>query len=344
MTDDHSHLPVIVSLEIHAGPEQQEIMVEIMKNTWRDMLILTGREELPCLGDLLDKILVKVKHSASSKKGPSPQSSSSEVRPTSSASESDDQSSSEKLDARKKKKKKSTIIDTLGALGVYMRGYHFKSLVAPEALIPTHVFSLSERKLLEIHQSDGPTLFSHNRNFMMRAFPSGTRISSSNLDPSLFWRKGVQMVALNWQKWDEGMMLNEGMFASSGGWILKPVGYREDGMSKKQLGFESQVNAAPRKTMDLKVVMYAAQDIPLPAGYVRPEKFHPYVKCEVHVEKPEERSGEPIEGGGRSREGQYKTRSKTSKGSEPDFGGEVMDFIGIPDVVEELSFVRSVTP
>ena len=342
MTNYCSHLPVIISLEIHAGSEQQEVMVEIMKDTWKNMLILSAREEsleLPCPGDLLDRILVKVKNTASSKETSSP-STITNARSTTSASESDDQSSGEKSDARKKKK--SAIISTLGALGVYMRGYHFKSLGAPEALIPTHVFSLSEKKLLELHQSNGLTLFSHNRNFMMRAFPSGTRISSSNLDPSLFWRKGVQMVALNWQKWDEGMMLSEGMFAGSGGWILKPVGYRGDRVSEKKPGYESQANAMPRKILDLKVVLYAAQEIPLPTSDMKPERFHPYVKCELHVERPEERSGEPIEGGGRSREGQYKRRSKTSKGSEPDFGGEAMVFLGIPDVVEELSFVRSV--
>ena len=338
LADGYSRLPVIVSLEIHAGSEQQEIMVEIMKDSWKDMLVLTGREELPCPGDLLDKILVKVKHSASQKEGSLPSSASSRFRSGSSVSESDDQSSSEKKDTRKRKN--NAVIDTLSALGVFMRGYHFKSLGAPEALIPTHVFSLSEKKLLEVHQNDGPRLFSHNRNFMMRVFPSGTRISSSNLDPSLFWRKGVQMVALNWQKWDEGMMLSEGMFADSGGWILKPVGYRGDGAGNKQLGYESQVYATPRKMLDLKVVIYAAQDIPLPIGDVKSEKFHPYVKCELHVEKLEERSGELIEGGGRSREGQYKRRSKTSKGNKPDFGGEVVEFVGIPDVVEELSFLR----
>ena len=33
------------------------------------------------------------------------------------------------------------------------------------------------------------------------------------------------MVALNWQSWDKGMMLNEGMFAGEQGWVLKPDGF-----------------------------------------------------------------------------------------------------------------------
>lgn len=90
--------------------------------------------------------------------------------------------------------------------------------------MPTHVFSLSEKNLMEVHAKHGPALFSHNRKFLMRAYPSGLRIGSSNLDPVRFWRKGVQIVALNWQNCDEGMMLNDAMFLGTGGYVLKPEG------------------------------------------------------------------------------------------------------------------------
>jgi Phosphatidylinositol-specific phospholipase C, Y domain len=48
------------------------------------------------------------------------------------------------------------------------------------------------------------------------------RFSSSNQEPAGFWRNGAQMVALNWQKFDLGMMQNEALFNGSGGMILKP--------------------------------------------------------------------------------------------------------------------------
>ena len=109
-------------------------------------------------------------------------------------------------------KKPSKIIQALSQLGIYTQGVTFKSLYQPEAYMPTHVFSLSEKNLMEVHAKHGPALFSHNRHFLMRAYPSGLRIGSSNLDPARFWRKGVQIVALNWQNCDEGMMLNDGKF------------------------------------------------------------------------------------------------------------------------------------
>ena len=212
--------------------------------------------------------------------------------------------------------------------------------------MPVHVFSLSEKTLMEVHESHGPTLFSHNRNYLMRAYPSGLRVSSSNLDPSVFWRKGVQMVALNWQKWDEGMMLNEGMFAGEGGWVLKPKGYRssDKGQTETMISNESQADAIAHKTLELVVEVYAGQAIPLPIGDESLRGFHPYLKCELHVERPEERTGAPIEGGGRSKDGEYKRRTKTKRGIEPDFGGERLEFSRIPGVVEGLSFLRFEIP
>ena len=319
-------------------------MVEIMEETWKGMLMAPRKEEcleLPCPADLMGQILVKVKHVTSDVTPSSSRSVAHEARFNSSSSESGDHSLGS-VPKSKKKKKKSKVIEELSKLGIYTRSYHFQSLSAPEATIPTHVFALSEKKLMEVHQSQGPTLFSHNRNFMMRAYPAGTRLSSSNLDPSFFWRKGVQMVALNWQKWDEGMMLNEAMFTGSGGWILKPEGYRGSPERVTRVSNESQTDAIPHKVLDLVIEVFAGHNLPLPSGDVKPERFHPYVKCELHVEKPEERSGAPIEGGGKSKEGEYKRQSRTSKGVEPDFGGNLMKFIAIPGVVEELSFVRLV--
>ena len=338
-----SDLPIIVSLEIHAGPEQQAIMVEIMEDAWKGMLVKEPADrcnKLPSPSELRRKILVKVKNASSTTLKDST-SVAQRVRSQSSSSESESQKASHDM---AKKQKKSKIIESLSKLAVWTRAFHFKSLSAPEATMPTHVFSLSEKKLMELHESQGLTLFSHNRTFLMRAFPSGMRVSSSNLDPAVFWRKGVQMVALNWQKPDEGMMLDKGMFEGSGGWVLKPKGYRGYYPGATVLSDESQADAVQHKKLSLGIEVFAGQDIPLHTSGDKPDGFYPYVKCELHVEKPEERSGAPIEGGGKVKEGEYKRRTKTSKGIEPDFGGEKMEFLGIPNVVEELSFVRLVLP
>ncbi|KAF2754126.1 PLC-like phosphodiesterase [Pseudovirgaria hyperparasitica] len=341
-----SNLPVIISLEVHTGPEQQEVMVEIMKQCWGHLMVnlpsipdgaTADAVTLPKLSELKNKILIKVKYSPPKAPATEPEPESipapkpiRKVDTSSSPSSSDD----DKTTAARKKpvEKKAKIIDKLSSLGIYTRSYHFSGFDKPEATVPTHIFSLSEGKLMEVHEQTPSALFKHNRSFLMRAYPKGTRVSSSNLDAAVFWRRGVQIVALNWQKWDAGMMLNEAMFAGTGGWVLKPEAYRSHSISSHQ-----EV-ASDCGTMDLEIEFFAGQDLPLPPEE-DPTKFHPYVKCEIHVEQPEERFGEP-KGGSKAKEGEYKERTKTAKGLNPDFKREVLRFKNVSGVVPALSFVR----
>ncbi|KAK7549668.1 PLC-like phosphodiesterase [Phyllosticta paracitricarpa] len=339
-----SQLPVIVSLEVHTSPEQQESMVDIMLETWKDYLIhnisdadweVPEKLRLPTLRELLHKILVKVKYSPV-KRDAGAEAQENETEELQKLETAASSSSSDEASPEQKKKPKAKIIQALSKLGVYTRGCHFNGFTSPEATIPTHIFSLSEGRLMEAHQQSPVELFSHNKKYLMRAYPKGTRISSSNLDPPLFWRQGVQVVALNWQKWDEGMMLNEGMFASTGGWVLKPTGYRSNSPAERHL------HALNYGTLDLTIEVFAGQDIPWPeSDKAKTDKgFRPYIKCELHVEKPEERHGAPVPGDGKSKEGEHKVRTKTSRGSDPDFGREVIKFEQVPGVTPELSFVR----
>ena len=135
-------------------------------------------------------------------------------------------------------------------------------------------------------------------------------------------------------------MLNEGQFAGTGGWVLKPNGYRGTSSQAKIISKESQVDTMTYKVLNLTIEILAAQDLPLRKEDSKGAR-HPYVKCELHIEKPEERSGAPIEGGGRTRDGEHKrrTNAKNSKGNDPDFCGERIHFTSMP-VVEELTFVR----
>ncbi|KAI0505187.1 PLC-like phosphodiesterase [Xylaria bambusicola] len=333
-----SDLPVIVSLEVHCSSEQQEIMVQIMNETWAGYLLPKPDEEakhLPAPADLRRKILVKVKYAPPG---------------TSAANEeeADDRLPPEAQADPKSKaaapKKPSKIIQALSALGIYTRGVSFKSLTQPEASMPTHIFSISEGGVEEVHDKNAHLLFEHNKRYMMRTYPSGMRIQSSNLDPPVFWRKGIQIVALNWQKWDEGMMLNEGMFAGTGGYVLKPLGYR-GGKSPSEL--ESSTERAPpvpeqvifHGTLTLKITVYAAQNLPLPRKDDKEKSFRPYVKVELHTAPPHHLLGQKHEDG-HAKEGEYKARTHTQKGLNPDFKGETLAFERVAGVVPELTFVR----
>ena len=329
-----SNYPLIVSLEVHADLEQQEVMVNIMKEEWEGLLIeqaheaCNADERLPRLDEMLNKILIKVKKADQTQLEPVPTSSS--LAPAVPKNDGDSGASSDDERSTAKKKAKKGICKNLSDLGIYTHSEHFQSFEAPSASKPSHIFSIEERTIMELHEKKKSDMFTHNRNFFMRAYPAGFRIDSSNLDPSVFWPKGVQMVALNWQNLDEGVMLNEGMFAGEHGWVLKPPGYRSDPTETIQY-----------TTLDLKITVFAGQHIPLPPN--QPEKgFHPYIRCELHVEKQEERTVEPVEAWGRAKGGEYKRKTPSGKGDHPAFGreGSLLDFSGIGKVVEELSFVR----
>lgn len=228
-----SDLPLIVSLEVHCGAQQQEVMIKIMKSVWEGMLLPepTGEiKTLPAPEDLRYKILIKVKYVAPGAVAATSGGIGGDTSPDAQDEDSEEErlpppgKGQDKGGKNKKKKKPPKIIQALSQMGVYTRGVSFKSLTQPEATMPNHVFSLSENGVAAAQEEHSKELFAHNRNYLMRAYPSGLRIGSSNLDPVDFWSKGIQIVALNWQKWDEGMMLNEAMFAGTGGYVLKPEG------------------------------------------------------------------------------------------------------------------------
>jgi hypothetical protein len=347
----NTDLPLIVSLEVHASPPQQEIMVQIMKEAWSSLLVnITSESQvsaLPSPESLKKRILIKVKWSHTTDESNIPIEHA--VSHTTEGSPEDGATSSPEKKAKK-------VLNLLSELGVYTRAYTFKAFSQPEAAIPTHVFSLSENKVHSMHPdpSSGPALFEHNKHFLMRVFPKGTRITSSNVDPTFHWRQGAQMVALNWQKLDKGMMLNEGMFAGLGGWVLKPEGYRAprpDQATRKGNG-DPKTGVLPKKhSLDLEISLLAAQNLPLPVDKEasHASKLKPYITLHLHVDThgpPGQGNTKPdtdAHGGEEIDEKVYERKSATCRTANPDFGGEKVTWKKIPDMMDELSFLRYVS-
>ncbi|KAK5991025.1 1-phosphatidylinositol 4,5-bisphosphate phosphodiesterase 1 [Cladobotryum mycophilum] len=337
-------LPIIISLEVHADLNQQEIMVRIMKEVWGDMLIQEPQEgcdpkfRVPKLEDLRKKILIKVKRAAVKICAPQDAVTMPVVLPAA-----DDDGTSEdeqpelKLSASsppqappmQDNNMKVPICKNLGDLAVYTRSQRFESLSTPEARRPTHIFSISENRILDLHEKDPSDVFLHNKSYFMRAFPAGRRIDSSNPNPSLFWHKGVQMVAMNWQNMDEGMMLNEAMFADEKGWVLKPDSYLSGNKAT------SSVDDVVSNTLSLTITALAGRNIPVGEDDEDNSRsgstIRPLIKAELHI-------GETEKDG----EASYKQRTEAARTANPTFGpnGAQLHFLNIPRVVEELSFIR----
>ncbi|KAF3481953.1 uncharacterized protein GIQ15_04712 [Arthroderma uncinatum] len=364
-----SDLPVIVSLEVHTSHEQQEVMVEIMTEAWKGLLVeftpemevQLGKGDLHHLsspGSLKNKILIKVKWVSPNKEDTPPTEGCIEVVGLRAVGSADDGTQNKVIAGQSSTKTKpQKIIQSLSRLGIFTRGYTFNDFSQPEAKLPHHIFSLSEAAVKGAHEKERRALFDHNKDFMMRTYPSGMRVDSSNLDPSFAWRQGIQVVALNWQRCDKGMMLNKGMFAGSGGWALKPPEYRGSTGRSSSIDSSSQepvtsvvnegnskgVQASMkfRRTVNLSIEIYAGQNIMAGDGKSNPKSFHPYVACHLHVERPKDSihaTGKDYD----SSDPKYKCRTKTCSGADPDFGGQVLQFPSAPGILEELSFVRLV--
>eukprot|EP00197_Chlamydomonas_leiostraca_P008777 CAMPEP_0202864510 /NCGR_PEP_ID=MMETSP1391-20130828/4718_1 /ASSEMBLY_ACC=CAM_ASM_000867 /TAXON_ID=1034604 /ORGANISM="Chlamydomonas leiostraca, Strain SAG 11-49" /LENGTH=1008 /DNA_ID=CAMNT_0049544257 /DNA_START=178 /DNA_END=3205 /DNA_ORIENTATION=- len=67
-------------------------------------------------------------------------------------------------------------------------------------------------------------MFRYTARNLLRVYPKGTRLDSSNYDPMEAWALGTSFAALNWQTWDKALWINEAMFSRNAGcgYVLKP--------------------------------------------------------------------------------------------------------------------------
>ncbi|XP_038070793.1 uncharacterized protein LOC119739790 isoform X2 [Patiria miniata] len=88
-----------------------------------------------------------------------------------------------------------------------------------------HCSSVNENNLKRMFRKFPAQFIKHTEYQLMRTYPAGMRIDSSNYNPVIYWAFGIQMVALNYQTEDTNQITNKTMFEQSGnsGYVLKPV-------------------------------------------------------------------------------------------------------------------------
>ncbi|PKU64331.1 Phosphoinositide phospholipase C 4 [Dendrobium catenatum] len=84
--------------------------------------------------------------------------------------------------------------------------------------------SLSEQQLEKLAASHGTEIVRFTQKNMLRIYPKGTRVTSSNYNPMLGWMHGAQMVALNMQGYGRSLWLMQGFYRANGGcgYVKKP--------------------------------------------------------------------------------------------------------------------------
>ncbi|KAK7275996.1 hypothetical protein RIF29_17125 [Crotalaria pallida] len=84
--------------------------------------------------------------------------------------------------------------------------------------------SLSEQELEEIATTHGTDIVRFTQTNLLRIYPKGLRVDSSNYEPMTGWMHGAQMVAFNMQEHDHFLKIMQGMFRANGGcgYVKKP--------------------------------------------------------------------------------------------------------------------------
>ncbi|ESK97767.1 1-phosphatidylinositol- -bisphosphate phosphodiesterase [Moniliophthora roreri MCA 2997] len=308
-----SPYPVMISAEVHCGVRQQDMVVEIMKKAFGASLIsapVDGRpkiEVLPSPEDLKGRILLKAKNlyiaaqleafqarkNAEAAEARAQQIIlEAELSTTTTSSSSDTsiiaelKSIKHKLAAkshRKKAEKKPKVAMSFSLLSllVYTVGVKCRGFSQTQHYAPEHIFSLSENSANRyLKRGSMKDIIKHTQTHMVRVYPKGTRVNSTNFEPHRFWAAGAQVVAINWQTFDLGYMINHAMFQRNGhsGYVLKPPALRPNGKELLKKHTEHFFH----------VTVISAQQLPRPRdalGHEIVDKsiINPFVEVSLHI-------------------------------------------------------------
>ncbi|OHF02794.1 phosphatidylinositol-specific phospholipase C [Colletotrichum orchidophilum] len=259
-----------------------------------------------------------------------------EVQDALSSSTSDNDSAGERVPPRRSSNK---TVKVLGDLGVYCAGVKFGGFDATEAKAYNHIFSFMESSFMRNSKSteEKRAIELHNMRYLMRVYPDRTRITSNNFTPIAYWRKGVQMAALNWQTFDLGMQLNQAMYESGtdrSGYVLKPTELRE--IKVMPPGWEG---LRERQEVTFTVDVISAQQLMRPNGMPNNKTVDPYVEVEVfHSNDKRDKRDADGEASVSDTPLKFRTRVIRENGFNPIFDGKFT--FKVTTKFPELIFIR----
>ncbi|XP_042391773.1 phosphoinositide phospholipase C 6-like [Zingiber officinale] len=115
--------------------------------------------------------------------------------------------------------------------------------------------SLSEKELAKAAASHGLDLVRFTQRNLLRIYPKGTRVNSSNYNPFVGWIHGAQMVAFNMQGYGRSLWLMHGFYKVNGGcgYVKKPEFLLKN--EPNDGNFDPKAKFPVKKTLKVKVYM-----------------------------------------------------------------------------------------
>ncbi|XP_053113495.1 1-phosphatidylinositol 4,5-bisphosphate phosphodiesterase zeta-1-like isoform X1 [Hemicordylus capensis] len=300
-----SDYPVILSLENHCSPKQQEIMADYMTTILGDKLVVSTIDdqmptELPSPEALKFKIMIKNKKIGTleetlGKKGMDSHGQTGEFEEEqTSDEESDDDPSHAKQPLLKKRRalwkgsvpprkkqriKKIKLALPLSELVIYTKTRKFVSFEdSREKQVFYENNSIGEGRARKLTKQLANEFVQHTVRFITRIYPKGLRTNSSNYNPQEFWNVGCQIVALNFQTAGVQMDLQNGRFMDNGGcgYILKPEYLRTRGTP-----FSPYNVTGNHQPVKLIIKLISGHQLP-PSSLSRSNKADPLVVVEIY--------------------------------------------------------------
>ncbi|KAK6145489.1 hypothetical protein DH2020_022309 [Rehmannia glutinosa] len=201
-----SEYPVVITLEDHLTPDLQAKTAEMITQTFGDMLFSPGPEclcEFPSPESLKKRVII-------STKPPKEYLHAKDVKIQESDSNKGKDLTKEEPWGREIKSFKVGIDENKDWLRV-----------DPDKV---RRLSLSEQELEKAVVTYAKDIVRFTQKNLLRVYPKGTRVDSSNYNPLIGWMHGAQMVAFNMQGYGRSLWLMHGMFKANGGcgYIKKP--------------------------------------------------------------------------------------------------------------------------
>ncbi|KAL0802264.1 hypothetical protein Bca101_057440 [Brassica carinata] len=253
---DVSDYPVVVTLEDHLTPQLQAKVAEMLTETFGDMLFAPTPgeclKELPSPEFLKKRILISTKppkeykeskHEHVVKKG---NTSGGGDKNVSDEDEDDDEDEVDKIQKGAPPEYKHLIAIQAGK----PKGGMTECLkVDPDKV---RRLSLSEEQLEDASEKYGTQIVRFTQQNVLRIYPKGTRIMSSNYDPLVGWSHGAQMVAFNMQGQGKSLWIMRGMFRANGGcgYVKKP-----DILLNNNAIFDHQASLPVKTTLRVTIYM-----------------------------------------------------------------------------------------
>ncbi|KAK7276399.1 hypothetical protein RIF29_17538 [Crotalaria pallida] len=278
-----SEYPVVITLEDHLTPDLQAKVAEMVHHTFGDMLFPPSTEslkEFPSPESLKKRIIISTKppkeyleaketkekgddslHSRASgdeeawgKEVPSMKHGTIADFKDSNVDEEDLNDEEDTDESDKSHHNEAPEYRRLIAIhaGKPKGGIHECLKVDPDKV---RRLSLSEQQLEKAALTLGKEIVRFTQRNILRVYPKGTRITSSNYNPLIGWMHGAQMVAFNMQGHGRPLWLMHGMFKANGGcgYVKKPDFLLKTGPDNEV--FDPKVKLPVKTTLKVTVYM-----------------------------------------------------------------------------------------